>query len=271
MIGGIRSDAIKATGPGKGSCRETPCTNLVSVQNRLELAKVVTANLRRREGRNLVAVGVFGSVGRREERRHSDVDLLVVVRRKRRGIQHTIQDGILVTVLQETPAEARDEVMGSRPGMNDALGGWRSMRPLFDPSGLLRRLRSRAYRPTPRQAQGAARLHFLETYEDLGKLWNAIEAGDAEEAREVAIWFSGAAMGTLFDMESHILKTGRRAFVDIRRYGKLGAAIRRLRYDALSISETQSLSEFVWTELLDRAAAKGLRLPPLPRDARGSL
>jgi hypothetical protein len=78
-------------------------------------------------------------------------------------------------------------------------------------------------------------------------------------------------MGTLFDLESHILKTGRRAFVEIRRYGKLGEAIRRLRYDALSLSEAQRLSEFVWTELLDRAAAKRVRLPPLPRDARGSL
>src|SRR5712692_2560192 len=166
----------------------------VPVRKRLELAKTMAAELRRREGKNLVAVGVYGSVARGEERRHSDVDLLVVVRRKRRWIQHRIQDGILVTVLQQTPAEARDEVTGSHPGMNAALGGWRSMRPLFDPTGLLGRLRSQAHRPTVRQARGAARLHFLETYEDLGKLWNAIEAGDADEAREMAIWFSGAAM-----------------------------------------------------------------------------
>jgi kanamycin nucleotidyltransferase len=235
----------------------------------MELAKTITAELRRREGRNLVAVGVYGSVARGEDRRHSDVDLLVVVRRKRRWIQHRIQDGILVTVLQQTPAEARDEVTGSRPGMNVALGGWRSMRPLFDPSGLLRRLRSQAHRPTVRQARGAARLHLFETYEDLGKVWNAIEAGDADEAREMAIWFSGAAMGTLFDLEGHILKTGRRAFVEIRRYGKLGEAIRRLSFDTLSLSETQRLAEFVWKDLLDRAAAKRIRLPPLPRDARG--
>ena len=49
------------------------------------------------------------------------------------------------------------------------------------------------------------------------------------------------------------------------------AATRRLRYDTPSLPETLRLSEFVWAELLDRAAAKGIRLPALPRDSRGRL
>lgn len=238
---------------------------------RLALAKAIASDLRTQEGRNLVAVGVYGSVARGEERRHSDVDLLVVVRRKRRRIGHLVRDGILVTVLQQTPEEARDEVIGPHPCLSEALGGWRSLCPLFDPSRLLNRLRSHAQHPDARQFRDSARLDFIVTYEDLGKLWNAIEAGDAEEAREMAIWFSGGAIDTLFDLEAQPLKTGRSAFVEVRRYGKLGAAIRRLRYDTLSLSETQHLSEFVWTALLRRAAKKGVRLPAFPRDARGTL
>jgi kanamycin nucleotidyltransferase len=237
----------------------------------MALARSIAQDLRAREGRNLVAVGVYGSVARGEERQHSDVDLLVVVRRKRRRIGHMSRDGILVTVLQQTPEEARAEVVGPHPCLNEALGGWISLHPLYDPSRLLNRLRSHAQRPNARQFRDSAKLDFLGTYEDLGKLWNAIEAGDAEEAREMAIWFSGGAINTLFDLEGQPLKTGRRAFVEVRRYGTLGAAIRRLRYDALSSSEAQRLSEFVWGDLLDRAAAKGVRLPRLPRDARGTL
>jgi predicted nucleotidyltransferase len=238
---------------------------------RLALAEALAETLRTREGRNLVAVGVFGSVARKEDRAHSDLDLLVVVRRKRVWIRHEVRSGVLVTILQQTPEEARFEVSGAHPGLNDALGGWRSLRPIYDPTGLLRSLRDKARRPNVGAFRRSAQLHFVEAFEDLGKLWNAIAAQDRDEAREMAIWFSGAAMGTLFDIEGRVLRTGRRAFIELRRYGDLGAAVRRLRYAPSSLAEMQRLSEFIWNRLLDRAQAKRLRLPPFPRDARGTL
>jgi predicted nucleotidyltransferase len=243
----------------------------MAITGRLALAQKIAEELRIREGRNLVAVGVFGSVARGEDRRHSDVDMLVVLRRKRARIRHTMRSGVLVTILQQIPAEARAEVAGALPGLNDALGGWRSLRPLYDPSGLLARLHAQALRPNVRAFRRAAQLHVVEVFEDLGKLRNAIAARDVDEAREMAIWFSGAAMGTLFDLEGHVLKTGRRAFVELRKYGKLGGLLRRLRYDAVSLKEAQRLSEFVWRELLVRAKSKGVRLSSFPREARGNL
>jgi kanamycin nucleotidyltransferase len=243
----------------------------MALSRHVRLAATIAAELHRREGRNLVAVGVYGSVARGKEREYSDIDLLVMVRRKRRTIHHFFRDGILVTILQQTPEEARDEVTGSRPDLNVALGGWTSMRPLYDPSGLLRRLREQAKRPTSQQFREAAGRAFLEAYEDLGKLWNAISAGDSDEAREMAIWFSGAAMGALFDMEGHVLPTGRRAFVELRQYGTLGASIRRLSYETMPLPETLELSERIWAGLLRRASRLGIELPPFPRHSRGTL
>ena len=238
---------------------------------RLVLAKSITADVRGREGRNLLAVGVYGSVARGEERRHSDIDLLVVVRRKSRHIHHEVRNGIVATILQQTAEEAKSEVTGSRPDLNAVLGGWTALKPLYDPTRLLRRLIARARRTPPRQFREAAYWACLEVYEDVGKLWNAIEAGDADEAREMAIWFSGAAAGALLDLHAHVLKTGRRAIVEASRFGKAGRAVRRLRYDELSLAQMQDLSEVIWTGLLARAAAQGIHLPPLFRTARGSL
>src|SRR5207245_3364254 len=169
----------------------------------------------------------------------SDDDRIVLERKNRLTIRHLVRTGILVTVLQQTPAEARAEVMGSRADLDGALGGWQSMRPLYDPSGLLSRLKKKAKHPSREQFRQAARRAFLETYEDLGKLRNAVDANDADEAREMAIWYSGGAMGLLFDLNCHVLRTGRRAFIEIRRYGSVGDAIRRLRYETLSPPETR--------------------------------
>ena len=242
----------------------------MATSRRLELAKTLAGQLRTREGRNLVAVGVYGSVARGEDRPHSDVDVLVVLRRKRAAIRHFVRDGILITILQQTPQEARAEVTGSRGDLNAALGGWRSLRPLYDPSGLLRKLMKRARDPTEAQFREAARQALIETYEDLGKVRNAVDVGDEQEAREMAVWYAGAAAGALLDLHRHVLRTGRRAFIEIRRYGAVGEAIRRLRHETLSLVETRRVAEASWAGLLALAQRKGV---PLPKFAgpRGSL
>src|SRR5881396_3148025 len=127
----------------------------MATSRRLELAKTLAGQLRTREGRNLMAVGVYGSVARGEDRAHSDVDVLVVVRRRRAAIRHHVRDGVLITILQQTPQESRAEVTGHRPDLNAALGGWISLRPLYDPSGLLRELTKRARHPTQKQFREA--------------------------------------------------------------------------------------------------------------------
>lgn len=132
------------------------------------------------------------------------------------------------------------------------------MRPLYDPRGLLRSLRARSRRPTPAQFREAARRALLETYEDLGKLRNAVAAGDAAEAREMAIWFTGGAMGLLFDLEGHVLRTGRRAFIDVRQFAPVGEMMCDLRYRGHSLAAASRLAESIWADLLLRARRRGI-------------
>jgi len=120
-------------------------------------------------------------------------------------------------------------------------------------------------KPTREQFREATRRAFLETYEDLGKLRNALAAGDREEAREMAVWYSGGAMGILLDLDGRVLRTGRRAFTEIRLHGAVGEAVRRLRYRTLSLRETRRLEEFTWAALLARARHKGIHLPDFAR------
>src|SRR2546430_8486073 len=122
---------------------------------------------------------------------------------------------------------------------------------------------SRARCPTGSQSREAARRALIETYEDLGKVRNAVDVGDEEEAREMAVWYAGAAAGALLDLHRHVLRTGRRAFIEIRRYGAVGEAIRRLRHETLSLVETRRLPEASWAHLPALARRGGVPPPQL--------
>jgi len=225
---------------------------------RLILARNILDELKLREARNLVAFGVFGSVAQGKDRRHSDLDLLVVLRRKRGTPRVELRQGVLVTYLPLTPDEARAEVLGAEPDLSGRLGGWRSLRPLHDPHGLLRRLRARAHRPPMSQFREAARRGLLGAYEDLGKLRNAAEAKDPDEMREMAIWFSGAAADILFCLERFVPLIHRREFVDVRRFGRTGRSICALRYENVSIAQRRKLAESVWNSLTRKATRQGI-------------
>ncbi len=67
------------------------------------LARRIAADIRKREGGNLVAVGVYGSVARGVDREFSDLDLYVVVRRKRARIGPAFREGVLVTMSSTRP------------------------------------------------------------------------------------------------------------------------------------------------------------------------
>ena len=239
----------------------------------MALARRVARDLRHRERENLVAVGVYGSTARGDDREFSDLDIVVVVRRKRAWIRHGIREGVLVTFHQQTPAEAREEVIGSGPWLNGPLAGWRDTRALDDPTRFIARLRAHARRPTASQWRESAKRDLLELFEDYGKVRNAIAAGDLPEAREMAMWFDDRDAGTLCDLEGMVPRPHRRYFIEVGRRGDLGNSIWRLRYEARTLPEIRRLTEKIWSGLLLRAERKGIRIPGLleglTRSARG--
>jgi len=236
----------------------------------MRLARTIARELRQREGRNLVAVGVYGSVARGRDREFSDIDILVVVRKKRAWIRNGIRDGVLVTFHQLTTAGAREEATGCGPWLNGPLAGWRETRALDDPTRLIARLRARAWRPRASQFRESARRDLLELFERYGKVRNAIAARDFEEARETAAYFTDGAAGTLLDLEARIPAPHRRYFIAVARLGSLGASIWRLRYEAPTLSAIAHLTEQVWTALLEKARKQGIRIPGLLRDVTPS-
>ncbi len=256
---------IKAT--RGGSCQvltQSADVAGVAVSVRLRLANRLATDLRRREGANLVAVGVYGSVACGRERTHSDVDLLVVVRRRTRRPRARVLGGFLVTFNEMTPADAWEEVSGTRLELAEILGGWRGMRALYDPAGLLQRCATRAKRVPRSQFRRAAREGLFAVYEDLGKVRDAAEAGDRRKLREMAIWFTGGAAALLCLLERHPLLTGKELFIEVRELGPTGLDIVALRYGNPSVVESSRLVEAIWGALRRKARRQRIPVDRLP-------
>lgn len=231
---------------------------------RFALARTLAEEFREKGGRNLVAVAVFGSVASRRERAHSDLDLLLVVRRKTSRPSAWIRRGTLVTCKELTREEAGDEVTGTHLALPEILAGWRSMRPLHDPTRLLARLIARAHRVPASQFRRSAEEGFPAVYEDLGKLRDAVEAEDRAKMREMAIWFTGGATWLLFLLNERAVSTGQEMFVEVRRLGPVGRKIATLRYRNLSIAETSRLAESIWASLRRKAGRQRIPVDDVP-------
>lgn len=231
---------------------------------RLRLAIDFAEELRRKEGRNLVAVALYGSVASGTEHAHSDVDLLVIARRNKERPAALMRRGYLVTLKAMTPEEAEGEVTGPHLALPEILGGWRSMRPLYDPTGLVRRLVARSRRVPASQFRNAARRGLLAVYEDLGKLRDAIETGDRARTREMAIWYTGGVTCLAFLLDRKVIPSGKEMFVEVRQLGAFGRAITALRYDRLSAADTSRLAESSWSSLRRKAARQGIATGRLP-------
>jgi nucleotidyltransferase-like protein len=231
---------------------------------RLALAKRLAAELRTLERTNLVAVGVYGSVAYGNERPHSDVDLLVVVRRRTRRPWARVRRGFLVTFNEMTPGEAWDEVSGAHLTLAEILSGWKAMRPLHDPSGLLRRCIARARHVPRSQFRRAAREGLFAVYEDLGKVRDALESRDRAKLREMAIWYTGGAAALLCLLDRHPIPTGEELLLEVQRLGTTGKDLARLRYGDLSIDEAARLTEATWAAIRRRARRQRIAVDRLP-------
>src|SRR5207244_10072345 len=75
--------------------------------SRLAVAERFVRGVQRREGSNLIAAGLYGSVAAGEDRKHSDIDLLLMFRVRREYPRIIVFGGSLATTCPRTPTGVR--------------------------------------------------------------------------------------------------------------------------------------------------------------------
>lgn len=98
-----------------------------------KVVESVVGSLKRGYGKRLWGIAVFGSVALGEERKYSDIDLLVVISRGPKIEKRALYGRTLVSMHQLTRREAEAEVSEPDAALPEILSGWRNMKILFGP------------------------------------------------------------------------------------------------------------------------------------------
>lgn len=230
----------------------------------LDLARRVAQDLLEERGDDILAVGIMGSVALGETSQFSDIDMIVITRRRDpEGWQQRIVDGILVSGLQMTREEAERSVTTPNLDLPEILSGWRSVLPIHDPDGILARLKEEAGSVPMELFRKSSRLALLTTVEDLGKLRDALEAGRLDEAREMSIWYTGSAITALANILGHVPRSGKTLAQDVRRLSPIGEDLWRLRTQPVEAETMRRLAEGTWAAILRAAEESGITVEDL--------
>ena len=175
-----------------GEKRYSPlvCSAGMNHEARMEIARRVTEFLLKRHD-DIVAVALYASTAKGEDREHSDVEMYAITREESDTRSYNaIHDGVIVEAwlppLKEVEREARAAY--EWPFVADAYINHIA---LHDPDGVLQRLAAAARHPEPRQRGPAMQRALLVLYEYLCKIRNYQAAGEDANTRvscpEVAI------------------------------------------------------------------------------------
>ncbi len=162
-------------------------------EERVRFGKDLAEMLNKRHGEDLLYVGAFGSLARNEDRKDSDIDMMVVTKTKKYWPAHSnwpefqlkdIAVGLCFKTLDELDADV------GKPNFKWPYRTWRTINTLtfYDKMDLKRRYRQ-MIDDTPEQVfKIAAQRQIIEAFSALGKLKkNAGPGGGIADARSAAV------------------------------------------------------------------------------------
>ncbi len=246
------------------------------VEEKLALANRVVAQLRRKLGPGIQAVGVVGSVARGTAQKYSDIDLLLIVRRKpsnlgQLGLREA-HDGNLFMIVNDTYCSLSFETWSSavgqltRPNLQlpELLGGFTKIHAIYDPKRVLPRLEAKAQNILPSVFRESAELALLHSYEDYCRVKNAYLSGDEIVMRDNVLYVTHSAALVVACLNHSHFRSDREIF---KAHGKLPklprhfSRIEKLRYGNLTRRKLFQMLVAFYGDLIGFAEKEGIRFP----------
>jgi predicted nucleotidyltransferase len=242
-------------------------------KQRVEAAQQVASKLLKRYPEDIVAIGVLGSVARREDREHSDIDMQVLVRQGSRLSSHFFVLGECYFSIQvKTEEEWTAELTKPLSGLCLTAGAFSNVLVLHDPSEAFKRLRKTTDALPDDAWKAAIREGLAGIVEDLGRVRNMYSERNRDDFRLFSVLVAIGAAKVYGDLTRQILVT-EKDFNTVfeRREGPKSEAARRYRVAArlVEASDKETMEALEWlNSFLSEEARREDALPPTHASAK---
>lgn len=153
-------------------------------RQRVDACREVVDRLLRKHHDDIKAIAVLGSVARREDEEHSDIDMKVIVKGGSRLKSHVfVLDNCLFSIEVRTEESWHRELTEPNSHLCLAVGSLAHILPGYDPKGVFKRLSVMANSLPADCWRNAVRDGMEAIVEDLGRVRNAYERGDYSTLR----------------------------------------------------------------------------------------
>lgn len=157
-------------------------------RQRLEACREVVDRLLGKHADDIKAIAVLGSVARREDEEHSDIDMKVIVTGGSSLKSHVfVLDGCLFSINVRTEESWKRELTEPNSHLSLSVGSLMHILPGHDPNGVFKRLSTMANALPVECWRNAVRDSMEAIVEDLGRAKNAYERGDFRTFRVNAV------------------------------------------------------------------------------------
>lgn len=208
-----------------------------AISQKIEIARRVVTQLRRRLQTDLLAAGVVGSIARGTAETYSDVDLVIIVKRLRHDLPNLqIIDGTYCSINQETFNGALSQVSQPCDELPEILGGYGKILPIYDPLRLLPKLEKRAASVPGEVFRESAQIALLHSYEDFCRAKNAFLKGDHIVLTDNVLQVTYSAALVVASLNRAAFESDREIFKAHKKFTKLPRRfdrIEKLRYGNL--------------------------------------
>jgi hypothetical protein len=221
-------------------------------KQRVEAAQLVASRLLERYPDEIIAIGLLGSVARKEDREHSDIDMHVLVRQGSVLSSHFfVLNGSYFSVQVKTEDEWIAELTKPMSGLCLTAGAFSNVLVLHDPSGAFKRLRTTAETLPDEAWKAAIREGLAGIVEDLGRVRNMYNERSRDDFRLFSVLVAIGAAKVYGDLTRQMLVSEKKLnTVFERRGGPRSEAARKYRVAARLVEATdkETMEALEWLD-----------------------